>query len=77
MVFGAREHQIHMGIGQAEAIAISCGHDRSVPTFWALKETAPSRGCVGDNSRFAFSEVGEDVPIGTCMSGIITDHKYV
>ena len=49
VVFGAHEHQIHMGVGQAEAIPISCLHDRSVPIFWGLKETLPSRGCVGDN----------------------------
>ena len=66
-----------MGIGKAEAITIRCGHDRAAPIFWALEQTAPACGCIGNNGWFVFGEVGENVLLGTCMSGIIADHKHV
>ena len=53
-IFRPGKHPIHMGIGQAEAIAIRCGHYLSVPTPGTFEQAAPSRGRIGDNSGVTF-----------------------
>ena len=76
-VFRACEHEVHVGVGQTEAIAVTGAHNRSIPTLRPFEQTALPRGRVRNNRRPAFGEIGEDVLLGSWVSSVVADYQHV